>query len=67
MHETTINEKRGHEFKIEQVVVYGRIYMDKREEENSVIIISKNKIILKKNDFYHCMSGQILVLTVEDD
>jgi hypothetical protein len=31
IHVTTIHEKRGHEFEIEQAAVYGRVYMDARE------------------------------------
>ena len=51
MHVTTINEKRGHEFKIEQAAVYGRegLYRLKgRGKFCNYIIISKIKIILKR-------------------
>lgn len=37
-------KKKGHKFKREQGgLLYGQVYWDKREEKNSVIIISKMK------------------------
>lgn len=41
-------KKKGHKFKREQGgLLYGQVYWDKREEKNSVIIISKMKKNLK--------------------
>lgn len=33
MHKTTIIEKRGHEFEIEQRAAYGRMWREKREDK----------------------------------
>lgn len=48
MHEVTINVKREHEFEREQGEIYGRLWRNKREWRNDVIITSK----LKEKGFF---------------